>query len=78
MSFLTVETVHGPVKGFVDRTPISKQVDARTAYEGPRAATRKWLGIPYARAKRWRRPEAPESWTEPLECLDYKVPLGCY
>ena len=27
-----------------------------------------WLGVPYGQAERWAAPQAPESWTETLDC----------
>ncbi|TNY17672.1 carboxylesterase [Rhodotorula diobovata] len=75
---LTVDTQHGPVVGFHDSHPLrltSSALDSESSPPRPDGARRspvaKWLGIPYATAQRFRRPTAPEPWTEPRQCFEF-------
>ena len=52
---LVVQTMSGPVEGF-------------DAASGNFSA---FLGIPYASAGRWEKPEDPDPWTEPFQATEY-------
>ncbi len=62
VSDLLIETTHGPVRGF--------------AGDG----VRKFLGIPYAAPPvgdlRWRPPQPPAAWEEPLEATQFGMPCA--
>ncbi|POY72113.1 hypothetical protein BMF94_4845 [Rhodotorula taiwanensis] len=69
---LCVETAHGPVRGFTDSHKLARESSARLdPSAGDRLAVHKWLGIPYARADRFKRPRDPQPWTEPKECFEF-------
>ncbi|BGP42356.1 hypothetical protein JCM10449v2_006361 [Rhodotorula kratochvilovae] len=67
----TVQTVHGPVAGWRDSHPLRLTSSARLGEHGERAPVAKWLAVPYAQAARFKRPTAPESWSEPKECFEF-------
>ncbi|GAA5904828.1 hypothetical protein JCM6882_003216 [Rhodosporidiobolus microsporus] len=68
---LTVHTQHGPVTGYKDTHPLRPTSSANEAQDGGLAPVAKWLGIPYAHARRFERPTAPESWEGARECFEY-------
>ncbi|GAA6013666.1 hypothetical protein JCM10207_004809 [Rhodosporidiobolus poonsookiae] len=68
---LTRSTAYGPVTGFSDTYPLRLTSSANEPADGGKEPVLKWLGIPYARAERWKRPEAPAQWTEPRECFEF-------
>ncbi|PBK88902.1 alpha/beta-hydrolase [Armillaria gallica] len=67
---LISHTNSGPVEGFIDTHPVSEYSSA-TRNVGPLNPIKKWLGIPYAQARRWQRPQPPKSWTKPLPCFEF-------
>ncbi|KAK0235274.1 Alpha/Beta hydrolase protein [Armillaria nabsnona] len=67
---LISHTNSGPVEGFIDTHPVSEYSSA-TWNLGPLSPIKKWLGIPYAQARRWQRPQPPTSWTKPLQCFEF-------
>ncbi|GAA5824011.1 hypothetical protein JCM11251_003379 [Rhodosporidiobolus azoricus] len=67
----TVSTVHGPVTGYFDTHPLRPTTSAKEHQNGGRQPVNKWLGIPYAQAKRFERPTAPEKWEEARECFEF-------
>lgn len=67
---LISHTNSGPVEGFIDTHPVSEYSSA-TRSPGPLSPIKKWLGIPYAQAQRWQRPEPPTTWTKPLQCFEF-------
>ncbi|KAK0473351.1 Alpha/Beta hydrolase protein [Armillaria novae-zelandiae] len=67
---LISHTSSGPVEGFIDTHPVSEYSSA-TRSVGPLSSIKKWLGIPYAKARRWQRPQLPTTWTKPLQCFEF-------
>ncbi|GAA5858978.1 hypothetical protein JCM8547_007186 [Rhodosporidiobolus lusitaniae] len=68
---LTVNTTDGPVTGFADSFHLRATSSAKEPQTGGLLPVNKWLGIPYAQAKRWERPQPPASWKEPKECFEF-------
>ncbi|GAA5897131.1 uncharacterized protein JCM6883_006590 [Sporobolomyces salmoneus] len=68
---LLVKTTYGPVKGFTDTHPVQQESTANLSANGDLKPVNKWLGIPYAKANRFERPTAPESWSTPKECFEF-------
>ncbi|GAA6021922.1 hypothetical protein JCM8202_002868 [Rhodotorula sphaerocarpa] len=67
---LLVRTQHGPVAGFIDSNPLAARSSAGQP-AGDRFPVAKWLGIPYARAERFKRPVDPITWTDTKECFEF-------
>ncbi|PBK71369.1 alpha/beta-hydrolase [Armillaria solidipes] len=67
---LISHTNSGPVEGFIDTHPVSESSSA-TRNRGPLSPIKKWLGIPYAQARRWQRAQPPTAWTKPLQCFEF-------
>ncbi|GAA5944766.1 hypothetical protein JCM10213_009214 [Rhodosporidiobolus nylandii] len=68
----TVQTRAGPVTGWADTYPLRATSSAREpAVAGGQDPVLKWLGIPYARARRFERPQPPENWDKPKDCFEY-------
>lgn len=63
-------TIHGPILGYADTHPLADSSNADLAV-GSHAPVHKWLGIPYAQAKRFERPTAPEQWTDVLKTQEF-------
>ncbi|GAA6041333.1 hypothetical protein JCM8097_007667 [Rhodosporidiobolus ruineniae] len=68
---LSVSTQSGPVTGYSDTYPLRATTSAREPPTGGRHPVLKWLGIPYAQAERWKRPQAPTPWKKPKECFEF-------
>ncbi|OAV95303.1 hypothetical protein PTTG_03648 [Puccinia triticina 1-1 BBBD Race 1] len=68
-SLLKVETAYGPVIGFED----SGHPNGKSAVDqsSPRFPVKKFLGVPYAQAERWKRAQPPPPWKEPLVCQEF-------
>ncbi|KAA1091025.1 hypothetical protein PGT21_021110 [Puccinia graminis f. sp. tritici] len=72
-SLMTVETVYGKVIGYEDLgTHETKNADLQSigalSIDDTRVPVRKFLGIPYAQAERWKRAVPPTPWSEPIVC----------
>ncbi|PRP89622.1 hypothetical protein PROFUN_00886 [Planoprotostelium fungivorum] len=67
---MEVITTSGPVRGFIDTHPLSKDSTVHLP-PGSQKPIKKWLGIPYAKCQRWTYPEEPEHWEEARECYDF-------
>lgn len=71
---LLVQTASGPVLGFVDTFAVAAHSTAPQVAAGEAGGLRpvhKWLGVPFAQARRWERPTAPTPWTTPLPTLEF-------
>ncbi|KAI5476522.1 carboxylesterase type B [Pseudohyphozyma bogoriensis] len=71
---LEVATASGPILGFADTFPLRDRSSAEEVHsgaDGGRDAVWKWLGVPYAQAKRWERPSPPDPWKEPLKAWEF-------
>ncbi|KAH9460402.1 hypothetical protein MJO28_017882 [Puccinia striiformis f. sp. tritici] len=67
---IMVETAYGPVVGFED-SGLPKTESTVNQSQLPKAAIKKFLGVPYARAERWKRAQALKPWNEPLVCQEF-------
>ncbi|KNZ45791.1 hypothetical protein VP01_77g5 [Puccinia sorghi] len=61
-----VETVYGPVVGFDEPGFIPGLSQSIR-----KVPVRKFLGVPYGQAERWKRVEPPTPWKEPLVCNEF-------
>lgn len=69
---MLVQTAHGPVQGFTDSHPLQARSTAHLASQpGNRPPVHKWLGIPYAHAQRFKRPQDPKPWSDPKLCYEF-------
>ncbi|GAA6014275.1 hypothetical protein JCM11491_005024 [Sporobolomyces phaffii] len=68
---LLVSTTSGPVVGFTDTHPVQQRSTASLRQPGGRTPVHKWLGIPYAQARRFQRPTDPEPWQSPRDCFEF-------
>jgi len=66
-SSLLVETMYGPVLGFEEVSGFP----AGLSHSIQITPVRKFLGIPYGQAERWKRVEPPTPWEEPLVCHEF-------
>lgn len=66
---VTVDTTNGPVTGFLDTNPILPEPSTTTV--GSRAPIAKFLNVPFAKCRRFYRPQHPDPWTEPKPCFHY-------
>ncbi|GAA6062664.1 hypothetical protein JCM10212_000564 [Sporobolomyces blumeae] len=68
---LSVKTEHGPIRGFACTHPIMSLSTAHLGTDGGLDPVHKWLGIPYAKARRFERPQDPDKWEDEKECTEY-------
>ncbi|GAA5980054.1 hypothetical protein JCM11641_008272 [Rhodosporidiobolus odoratus] len=68
---LVRHTQSGRVSGYSDTHPLRSISAASEPTRGPRQPVLKWLGIPYAQARRFERPEPSEPWNEIRSCFEF-------
>ncbi|ORY81845.1 Alpha/Beta hydrolase protein [Leucosporidium creatinivorum] len=74
MADLLVQTSAGRVVGFLDTFALRESSAApliEAGQDGGLPAVQKWLGVPYAQARRWERPQPPQAWSEPLKAHEF-------
>ncbi|PLW10993.1 hypothetical protein PCANC_24199 [Puccinia coronata f. sp. avenae] len=65
-----VETAYGPVVG-IDDSGCNHKLNSIGRQTFGKVPVRKFLGIPYGQAERWKRVQPPTPWTEPLICHQF-------
>lgn len=79
-ALVTIRISSGPVIGFKDTHPLGDASSAPrvvAGQDGGLLPVRKWLGIPYAKADRWCRPNSVAPWVEPLPTLEFGCVRAC-
>lgn len=70
---LVIQTSSGPIRGFVDTLPLRDNpsaFDLKDRAPGHNAPVKKWLGVPYGQAERWKQVRPPKPWEAVRDCYE--------